>query len=48
MATKGRQGLPRFITTEAIAPDNYAEYQKVWDAVRPAFSSRESSILSLD
>ena len=44
MATKGRQGLSRFITTEAIAPDNYAGYQRVWDAVRPAFSSRESSI----
>lgn len=41
MATKG---LSRFITTEAIAPDNYAGYQRVWDAVRPAFSSRESSI----
>ncbi|MDD1427626.1 hypothetical protein MEO94_24805 [Dolichospermum sp. ST_sed9] len=45
MTTKARQGLPRFITTEAIAPNNDAGYQKVWDAVRAAFSSsRESSI----
>ncbi|MDM3857611.1 MAG: hypothetical protein PT120_22665 [Aphanizomenon gracile PMC649.10] len=44
MTTKARGNLPRFITTEAIAPDNYAGYQRVWDAVRPAFSSRESSI----
>lgn len=46
MTTKARQGLPRFITTEAIAPqDNDLGYQKVWDAVRAAFSSsRESSI----
>ena len=44
MTTKARQGLPRFITTEAIAPNNDAGYQKVWGAVRPAFSSRESSI----
>ncbi|MDB9445689.1 DEAD/DEAH box helicase [Anabaena sp. CS-542/02] len=45
MTTKARQGLARFITTEAIAPNNDAGYQKVWDAVREAFSSsRESSI----
>ncbi|MEA5616463.1 ATP-binding domain-containing protein [Cronbergia sp. UHCC 0137] len=44
MTTKGRQGLPRFITTEAISPHHQASYQRVWDAIRPAFSSRESSI----
>ena len=44
MATKGRQGLSRFITTEAIAPDNYAGYQRVWDAVRPAFSALSTAL----
>jgi len=45
MTTKPRENLPRFITTEAIAPNNDAGYQKVWDAVRAAFSpSRQSSI----
>ncbi len=36
-----RQGLSRFITTEAIQEDSN---QKVWDAVKSAFSSRENSI----
>ena len=45
MTTKARGNLPRFITTEAIAPNHNAGYQKVWDAVRAAFSpSRQSSI----
>jgi superfamily I DNA and RNA helicase len=45
MTTKARKNLPRFITTEAIPPNNDAGSQKVWDAVRAAFSpSRQSSI----
>ncbi len=44
MATKTRQNLSRFITTEAIPPNDHDSYQKVWDAVKSAFSSRKSSI----
>ena len=44
MATTRRQGLSRFITTEAIKAEDYDTYQKVWDAVKSAFSSRETSI----
>ncbi len=44
MLTKTRQNLSRFITTEAIPPNDHDSYQKVWDAVKSAFSSRKSSI----
>jgi superfamily I DNA and RNA helicase len=39
-----RQGLSRFITTEAIDIQEQENYQKIWDAVKSGFSPRSDSI----
>ncbi len=44
MTEKTRQGLSRFITTEAIESEYQDSYQKVWDSVKTAFSPRNNSI----
>jgi superfamily I DNA and RNA helicase len=44
MTEKTRQGLSRFITTEAIENEYQDSYQKVWDAVKTAFSPRNNCI----
>lgn len=44
MTTQSRRSLPRFITTEAISSEYEDSYQKIWDAVRPAFTSRHNSV----
>jgi superfamily I DNA and RNA helicase len=44
MTQDNRQGLSRFITTEAIDSQDQNNYHRIWDAVKSAFSPRNNSV----